>query len=164
MIVDLGCGTAKRAEVGVDLVALPGVDYVCNLGFEPLPFENESVDKFIAWDLLEHIPMSIWIQQNTKMVRLTPIIYLFKEIHRCLIGGGIFESLTPHYPAQEVWQDPTHVSVWTPNTWLYFTASAEGINEGTLLHSYGIDFRFETVDSQTPNDSHMLKILRKPYR
>ena len=50
MIVDLGCGDSKRGDIGIDRVPLPGVDLVVNLGFEPFPFEDNTIDKFTAYD------------------------------------------------------------------------------------------------------------------
>jgi hypothetical protein len=48
------------------------------------------------------------------------MINLFNEVGRVLGGGGIFDTLTPHLPHwSEVYRDPTHVSVWTEQTWDY---------------------------------------------
>jgi hypothetical protein len=156
--VDLGCGSNKRGDVGVDVVALPGVDHVVHLGFEALPFEDESIDKFVAHDFLEHVPMCVWVERGGKIVRLTPVIYLLNEVWRCLRRGGRFEHATPVFagmlPVQEVWQDPTHVSVWTAHTMQYFCGGFGGSRPGGLPAQYGIKCEFrETLVTFT--DTHM---------
>lgn len=45
MMVDLGCGNAKTVgAIGVDNVALPGVDVVHDLLDFPYPFDTGSAD------------------------------------------------------------------------------------------------------------------------
>lgn len=88
MIVDLGCGRNKRGDVGIDVVSLPGVDHVVNLGFERLPFEDDSVEGFVAYDFLEHVPSIAVVQTSSSntpsaFVTLRPVIFLLNEIWRC---------------------------------------------------------------------------------
>jgi hypothetical protein len=61
--VDLGCGLSpsnlfkSAACKGVDLFEDNETGVVkCNLGFERLPFESDSLDYFTGYDLLKHIP------------------------------------------------------------------------------------------------------------
>ena len=53
--LNLGCGNVKQKDwVGIDIRNFPEVDYVMNVGKEPLPFMNNSVDKIHADHLFEH--------------------------------------------------------------------------------------------------------------
>lgn len=52
-------------------------------GATNLPFENESFDTVVAWEVLEHIP-----------VKSEP--FMFKEIYRVLKPGGHFYLSTPN--------------------------------------------------------------------
>jgi len=166
MIVDLGCGAMKRGDVGLDCVPGPGVDIVCWAGFEPLPFPDDSVPVFTAYDFLEHLPVAVWsrtvhiTESGREQVTVTvhrPRIYLLREIYRCLVPGGVFESVTPvDYP--EWAQDPTHEAPpWTEATWAYFTG---GRPEVPVAH-YGIDFRFDLLQMSRVGH-HLRVIVQKP--
>lgn len=160
--VDLGCGATKRAPIGIDCVDLPGVDHVLQLGFERLPFEDETVDKFYAWDFLEHVP-TIAVFHNLTGTRPPvrihyPVIYLMNDIWRCLKRGGEFESRTPRFPAFEMFQDPTHVSVWTDHSFQYYCGAF-----WPLPLSYGIKTRFQVLRHEHWNGgTHLDVLLRKP--
>lgn len=159
MIVDLGCGTNKRCPIGVDVFPHPNVDYVCNIGFEPLPFADGSVDGFQAYDFVEHVPRAVYVRElDGKITTLRPLIQLHNEVFRCLRSGGTWEHITPVYPAKEVWQDPTHVTVWTDVSAMYFSSF-----DPVLLSSYGITCRF-TLKSQTHvyGGTHLHVVMEKP--
>jgi len=61
--VDLGCGPKPanyfkvKNNWGVDLYENKKINVLkCRLGFEKLPFDDNSIDYLTAYDLLEHIP------------------------------------------------------------------------------------------------------------
>jgi len=115
--VDLGCGPHKRRPIGVDRVPWPGVDHVLTLGFDPLPFAANSVDEYVAYDLLEHLPATVWRATATGWEPHHPRIFLLAEIYRTLVPGGSFYSETPSL-LPEWAQDPTHEAPpWVPETW-----------------------------------------------
>lgn len=129
LIVDLGCGKNKRAPeaIGIDIVGRPttDADIICSLGFQSIPLPDNSARLVMAHDLLEHIPHVVWLDgAGGTIKRLSPSINLFNEVYRVLRNDGIFETATPYFhtsaPNSEVFQDPTHVSVWTPETFNYF--------------------------------------------
>jgi Methyltransferase domain len=119
VVLDLGCGFRKAGNIGIDAkVGNNDADIVCLLGFEPLPFEEASVDEVVCRDFLEHIPKAVYLESEGKLHY--PVIYLIDEVWRVLKPGGIFRSWTPMYPHPEVFQDPTHLSAWTIKSMDYF--------------------------------------------
>lgn len=93
-ILDLGCGRAKRAgAIGVDRVALPGVDVVHDLDQVPYPFRNGAFDEIYATHIIEHV---------------ASILAVMEEIHRISRPGARVTIITPHYTDAISWQDPTH--------------------------------------------------------
>jgi len=58
MKLNVGCGTDIREEyINLDIRELPGVDIVCNMMDEEIPLPEESCDKILAKDILEHFPL-----------------------------------------------------------------------------------------------------------
>jgi hypothetical protein len=145
LVLDLGCGKniRNKGAIGIDIVGKPETDasVVCNLGFEPLPFLDFSCKKVVAHDILEHIPHVVWSKENGRMTRLTPTIYLFNEVYRVLDDDGLFETAVPVYPNGECFQDPTHASVWTADSFNYFSGKYHNLKE-----SYGHKSNFEVVE------------------
>jgi len=55
MKLNLGCGAKQlKGYVNIDARDIPGVDLVYDIT-TPLPYENETAEKIIATDVLEHI-------------------------------------------------------------------------------------------------------------
>lgn len=99
--LDLGCGRAKRAgAIGVDRVALPGVDVVHDLDHVPYPFRDDSFDEIYATHVIEHVES---------------ILEVMEEIYRVSKAGARVTVITPHYTDAISWQDPTHR--WHLNTY-----------------------------------------------
>jgi predicted SAM-dependent methyltransferase len=124
--LNLGCGynhiegyvnIDNREEVEPDMVA----DVL-----QGLPFDDSSVDEVRAYDFLEHIPTGKTIQVIT-------------EIWRVLKPGGVFESMTPSTDGRGAFQDPTHLSFWNRNSWLYYS-------EKKHRELYGIEANFSITD------------------
>lgn len=158
MIVDLGCGPYKRGDIGIDIVPPPvsSADIVCNLGLEPIPLDDNSADKVVAYDFIEHVPPYVYYKESGKWQVEYPVITLFNEVYRILKPDGVFEIFSPVYPKREVWQDPTHKSVWTEASLQYFA---------TPNLMYGIQTHFELVEQglvdHTSPGSHLKAILKK---
>lgn len=105
--IDLG-GRFNKPE-GYLSVDLKDADINCDLNSERWPFEDSSVGIVRASDALEHLRDPI----NT-----------MKEIHRILIPGGYFFSLTPSVSGAGAWMDPTHTSFWHKNSFWYYSKAS----------------------------------------
>lgn len=53
MILDVGCGSSKRGDIGIDIYRREGVDVVADAHF--LPFVSECFDEVFSVNLLEHL-------------------------------------------------------------------------------------------------------------
>ena len=157
--VDLGCGPNplnrfKATQVyGVDLYEDKKKRvFKCRLGYEKLPFDDDSIDYLTAYDLLEHIPRYSELNENGN----TPFIFLMNECYRVLKKNGIFLSMTPIYPFFGAFQDPTHNNIMTAKT-LEFYFSNKKIE---IAEHYGITSNFE-IAYQGMLGQHLVAALRK---
>ena len=80
-------------------------DYVCDLN-NGIPLPDNSVGVLNASHILEHL------QDKTKIMG---------EIHRVLAHGGWAFIEVPSTDGRGAFQDPTHVSYWNENSFLYYT-------------------------------------------
>lgn len=121
--INLGCGYAhKEGYVNIDNRPEVNPDLLADV-LEGLPFDDNSLDEVRAYDFLEHIPIGQTIQVIT-------------EIWRVLKPGGVFESYTPDAEnGQGAFQDPTHLSYWVENSWLYYSSQS-------YRDLYGIEANF----------------------
>jgi SAM-dependent methyltransferase len=121
--LDLGCGAAPKnffnaSEVfGIDIrEGLQKNIIKADLATEPIPFANSYFDYVTAHDVIEHIPRVIYTPNKRNS-----FVELMSEIWRVLKVGGKFLSVTPAYPHQAAFTDPTHVNIITDQTFpLYF--------------------------------------------
>lgn len=153
--LDLGCGFRKAGSIGIDATAEnTDADLICLLGFDPLPFADDSVDEVACRDFLEHIPKAVFVESERRL--RYPVMYLMDEIWRVLKPGGMFRSWTPMYPHPEVFQDPTHLSAWTIKSMDYFCGLYPGAKR-----IYKIQANFEKVLVREEN-FYLYAELRKP--
>ena len=104
--VELGCGPSKKeGYIGVDLLALDGVDYVAdfNKGLAFIP--DNSVDEFFSSHLFEHIE---------------DLDLLMSEIHRVLKPNGVNKLIVPHFTNPYYYSDYTHKRFFGLYTFDYF--------------------------------------------
>lgn len=98
--LDIGCGGNKQPDhIGIDQYKMKGVDIVCNVGKEKLPFKDDSVDEIYSAHFLEHLT-----NLNEKWERT----HFFNEIHRVLKKGGKATLIFPHWASNRYYGDPTH--------------------------------------------------------
>lgn len=105
--LDLGCGTNKKSGFsGVDCIAFPGVDIVCNLT-QQWPWANSSVDEANCEHTLEHF---------TAMER----VHFCNELYRVLKPKAKCFIVVPNWASCRAYGDPTHQ--WPPVSefWFYY--------------------------------------------
>ena len=121
--LNVGCGHDVRPGfVNQDISELPGVDVVCELGVDKLPFEDGAFDVILARDVLEHVD----------------VVPALRELHRVLAPGGRLVVSTVHFSSRNVWVDPTHRRAFSLRTFDMFVG---GGNRG-----YYFDFSFSAVE------------------
>lgn len=132
MKLDLACGQRlPEGWTGIDLVALPGVDFVHDLkGAAPWPVPDASVEEARCHHFFEHL-------DGRQRVRF------MNELWRVLVPGGTCEFVTPHGYYRQV-QDPDHA--WppvVPGTYYYYNRpwlEANGLSHYRDLHGIACDF------------------------
>jgi SAM-dependent methyltransferase len=127
--LDLGCGQkpknpyAYEQVYGIDIragLSAPGVEHIAaaNLSVEPIPFESDRFDSVSAYDFFEHVPrVVIDPQGHTRF----PFVQLMNEVWRVLKPSGLLYAVTPAYPHEKAFRDPTHVNIIAAKTQRYFT-------------------------------------------
>ena len=90
---------------GYTSVDLKSADVVCNLDND-WPFKDSSVGVIRSFDTFEHLKSNI---------------HTMKECHRVLAPGGWVICQVPSTDGRGAFQDPTHISFWNENSFLYYT-------------------------------------------
>ena len=147
--LDIGCGNNPRNPYGANEVygadIHPGVVDLganfkqANLAVDALPYETNYFDSVSAFDVLEHIPRQA-IDFQSGEVKL-PFINLMSEIWRILKPNGKFYALTPAYPSDKAFQDPTHVNFISEGTHKYFC------DEDAYAKRYGFKGQFQLIEA-----------------
>ena len=134
--LDVGCGKYKHAGcVGMDRVALIGVDVVHDMNCFPWPFKSDEFSYVRLSHVIEHCDS---------------IVQMMEEVYRVVCNGAIVEVTTPHYTDPISWKDITH-------KWHLSTKSFEYFEAGNSTNYYS-KARFEIVDSYV-EISKLFKIL-----
>ncbi len=109
MKLDLGCGQNKKAGfTGLDRLAMPGVDIVCDLDREPIPLPDDSVDEIFTMHFLEHT---------------ADLLAVMQEIWRVCRDGARVSIAVPYFNSIGAFRDPTHRRFFTWETFEHFTDS-----------------------------------------
>lgn len=120
------CDDQRVGFLSVDRV--PPADVVCDLA-GPWPWRDSEVDEVYAAHIFEHLPDRI---------------HAMNELHRVLKPGGKATVIVPSAShGAGFFQDPTHLTPWCLNSFLYFE---DGAAEWKRFHeAYGITARFKIV-------------------
>lgn len=106
----LGCGRdIQQGWINLDSVPLEGVDIVANLDDcknTKLPFENDSIDEFLAIHVIEH---------------LHNCLPLMEELHRIAKPSAKAVFKVPYGSSDDAFEDPTHVRQYFLNSFQYFS-------------------------------------------
>ena len=147
--VDLGAGAIPRNPMKADKVF--ATDYQPSKRFSSevervqsdltkrLPFKDNSIDSYSAFDVLEHIPR--W-ERDGENINF-PFIDLMNEIYRTLKPGGFLIAVTPAFPSPAAFQDPTHVNIISIDTADYFC----GDKAGARTLGYGFNGYFHKIQN-----------------
>jgi len=136
-VLNVGCGDKKQpGETGIDIVGLPGVDYVYDLNCIPWPFKDNSFDKVVMNNIIEHLDDTIGVMG---------------EVFRILRPGGIVHIETVYWNHKYTWSDPQHKHAFTEISWEFFIGKRK---------EYYTDYRFDMVSFVWQYDYH-LKYLPK---
>ena len=123
--INLGCGMdILPGYLNVDIHPLNGVDIVHDLESGALPFDSDSAEEILAYNILEHIDY----------------IPLMKEIYRVLIAGGKLKVAVPHFTSPAMYADPTHRNFFSCGTFEFFVTGG--------LREYYFDFSFSSIEMQ----------------
>ncbi|EJR14900.1 methyltransferase domain-containing protein [Bacillus cereus] len=107
----LGCGqTILENWINLDVVKQDGVDVVANLDNcknKRLPFENDSIDQFLAEHLLEHIQYPL---------------FLMEELYRIAKpkAKAVLVFKVPYGSSDSAFEDLTHVRQYFLHSFDYF--------------------------------------------
>lgn len=124
-LLDIGGGIDGRK--GYETVDMEGSDIICDLN-DGIPVPDNSVGVINASHVLEHL--------KDPLKSMT-------EIHRVLADGGWAFIDVPSTDGRGAWQDPTHISYWNQNSFLYYTRQSQAryIRNNTVRFQ---DFRCQT--------------------
>ena len=109
--LNLGCGNRHiPGAVNLDITGDTNPDVIHDLNSRPWPFESESFDRIMAFDVIEHVD---------------DIVATFEEIHRISRPGAIVTVTVPHFSSANAFTDPTHRHYFGIFSLSYFTGEHE---------------------------------------
>jgi hypothetical protein len=118
--LDLGCGKNKRQDgewIGVDILPFEGVDLAFNIGKDPWPFEDQTVDEVYASHVVEHLVPAERVHFTNELYR---VLKNPEYDNAGKMSKGFATIMTPHWASQRAYGDMTHV--WPPVSefWFYY--------------------------------------------
>ena len=109
-----------------------------------IPLEDNSVGVINASHIIEHL----YDKQKT-----------MAEIHRVLHHGGWVFIDVPSTDGRGAWQDPTHVSFWNQNSFMYYTQK----EQADFIDNTSVRFQQVRCETIYPNDwykQHKIPVVR----
>ncbi len=132
VVVELGCGPNKSpGAIGIDVLPLDGVDYVCDLeeGLSFLP--SDSVDEIRSRHFLEHVER---------------FEELMRDVHRVLKPSGRHVAVVPHFSNPYFYSDYTHSRTFGLYTFDYFARPEAQLRR--KVPAFYTDFRFRVIERE----------------
>jgi SAM-dependent methyltransferase len=127
MQLNLGCSDAIMPPPWINVDIVPPCDQLADLN-ERWPWADSSVDYIVALDIFEHLHSPI---------------HSMNEAWRVLVPGGKIDIMVPTTDGRGAWQDPTHVSFWNHNSFMYYTHGNGHRNR--FAAAYGIRCAFNII-------------------
>jgi SAM-dependent methyltransferase len=172
--LDLGCGISPKNPykakylygIDIEIINKNKIQTDCvvkeikskNLILDQIPYAEDFFDSISAYDFLEHIPRIISLNIKSKSYTKYAFIELMNEIYRVLKSRGRFYAITPYYPNDAAFQDPTHVNFITNMTHRYFC-------EPFLLASmYGFKGKFRVIRSIPVKPGNIYEPVKLNFR
>lgn len=104
-VLDLACGPNKTpGSVGLDSNPRVHPDVLHDLDVFPYPFENESFDRIICINGIEHVARPLEV---------------LREMARLGVNGAIVYMTTPNFSSPDAYTDPTHRHAFTSRSFDY---------------------------------------------
>ncbi len=85
-------------------------DVLWDLNKFPYPFEDNTFDEILAYSILEH---------------LDNVVKAMEEIHRIAKPGALVDIAVPYWDGYGFATDPTHKTMFTEDTFEFFTGKAD---------------------------------------
>lgn len=127
-VLELGCGNDKTpGAFGVDINPRSAADLIHNLDVFPYPLPDNTFDRVICKDVLEHVG---------------DFVRTMEEIWRVCKPGAVVDISGPFMSSVNYYSDPTHRRAFTSRSFDYFI-------EGASAHAYGYspaNFRMISVE------------------
>jgi len=141
-VIDVGCGKNKVAgAIGVDCVALPGVDIVHDLSSFPYPVATDSVDEIHINHVLEHLP---------------DVMATMEELWRVAKPGATISIRVPHFTGILAWKDPTHRRSFTSESFGYFGDNGYSFYTHARFEVMSVRLIYSTYQKECRSISRML--------
>jgi SAM-dependent methyltransferase len=110
-ILDLACGPSKvEGAIGVDSNPRVEPDVLHDLDVIPYPFPDDSFDKIVCYNGIEHLARPLEVLQ---------------ECARIGVNGGVVYLTTPHFTSPDAYTDPTHRHAFTSRSFDYLIQGTE---------------------------------------
>jgi SAM-dependent methyltransferase len=123
--LDIGCGRSKASGcIGIDRVALPGVDIVHDLDRFPWPFSENEFAIVYANHFLEHA---------------SHILETLAEIHRICAPAAQLFIRVPHFASDNFHTDLTHKVAFGYRSFDHFAIN------GKISYNFYASFKFEIL-------------------
>jgi SAM-dependent methyltransferase len=107
--------------VGLDRLALPGVDVVHDVERIPWPLPDDGFDEVRCLHVLEHVD---------------DICGVMDELHRVTRRGGRVVIVVPYFARYSAFKDPTHRRFCTYESFNYFVDGTEERDRSYSRHAF----------------------------
>lgn len=127
----------------------------CRVGYEEMPYNDNSFDFILADQFLEHLPRHDFIEAFGKMHSINPVIRCINGVWRVAKPNALIQFHVPKWNSAEMWQDPTHCNPVPPQFWVYFDPA----DVWQLKTSYDIKASLELNEIIDGGWYHIFKLI-----